>query len=101
MTTLKQGVFSSLPFNVVVEKIIRIMHRPNYGIDIGTNGIRVIGFTDDVMIVTPLFSIRLIVNDNVNKVIELFANNNRVDNVKIRECTVGKVHQFVYIYYNR
>lgn len=50
-----------------------------------------------MMIVTPLSPIRLIMNDNINKLIELFANDNRVDNVGIRERTVEKVHQFAHL----
>lgn len=52
VTGLKYNdVFSSLLFNIALEKVVRSIQRDNCGIDIGTNKISILSFANDLSIV--------------------------------------------------
>ncbi|VVC36479.1 Reverse transcriptase domain [Cinara cedri] len=52
VTGLKQGdSLSPLLFNIALEKVVRSIQRNNYGIDIGTIKIGILGFVDDLNLV--------------------------------------------------
>ncbi|VVC31914.1 Reverse transcriptase domain [Cinara cedri] len=109
VTGLKQGdALSPLLFNIALEKVVRSIQRDNYGIDIDTNKIGILGFTDDLNIVgddgksvaqstTTLINeaktIGLNVNDNKTKVMELLPENNHVDNIVIQGHTFEKAEK--------
>jgi len=53
VTGLKQGdALSPLLFNIALEKVVRSIQKDNHSIDIGTNKIGILGFANDLNIVT-------------------------------------------------
>lgn len=87
VTGLKQGdTLLPLLFNIALEKVVRSIQRDNCGINIGSKQIGILGFSDDLNIVgndeesvarstaaliNEAKAIRLKVNDNTTKVMEL------------------------------
>uniref|UniRef100_A0A2S2PYR4 Reverse transcriptase domain-containing protein n=1 Tax=Sipha flava TaxID=143950 RepID=A0A2S2PYR4_9HEMI len=89
---LKKGdVLSSLLFNIALKKVVQSIQKDNYGINIGTNKIGILGFADylnivfedgksvaqsTAVLIDEANTIGLNVNDNKTKVMELLPDKN-------------------------